>query len=92
MKRATPSLAFYAPYPGSALGHQLIAEGKNLIIGNHERNPRDEKVAGVDYSFYRELFDGKYDEWINEELDPEDQQREISMAGGGRLSDLLQKA
>ena len=92
MKRATPSLAFYAPYPGSALGHQLIAEGKNLIIGNHERNPRDEKVAGVDYSFYRELFDGKHDEWIKEGLSPEDQQREINMPGGARLSDLLQKA
>ena len=92
MKRATPSLAFYAPYPGSALGHQLIAEGKNLIAGNHERNPRDEKVAGIDYNFYRELFDGKYDEWINEGLAPEDQQRGIPLAGGGRLSDLVQKA
>ena len=28
MKRGTPSIAFYAPYPGSALGHQLIAENK----------------------------------------------------------------
>jgi radical SAM superfamily enzyme YgiQ (UPF0313 family) len=92
MKRATPSLAFYAPYPGSALGHQLIAEGKNLIIGNHERNPRDEKVAGIDYNFYRELFDGKFDDWIKEGLDPEDRKREIELPGGARLSDLLQKA
>jgi len=24
-KRILPSISFYAPYPGSALGHQLIA-------------------------------------------------------------------
>ena len=85
-------MAFYAPYPGSALGHQIIAEGKNLIKGNHERNPRDEKVAGVDYDFYRDLLSGKYDEWINEGLDTEDQHREIRTAWGGRLIDILQKA
>ena len=28
MKRVLPSIAYYAPYPGSALGYQLIAEGK----------------------------------------------------------------
>ena len=27
-KRLMPSISFYAPYPGSALGNQLIAEGK----------------------------------------------------------------
>ena len=28
MKRVMPSIAYYAPYPGSALGYQLIAEGR----------------------------------------------------------------
>jgi len=27
-KRILPSISFYAPYPGSALGNQLIAEAR----------------------------------------------------------------
>jgi anaerobic magnesium-protoporphyrin IX monomethyl ester cyclase len=66
MKRVFPSIAFYAPYPGSALGNQLIAEGKSLMSkDNYHRYPDDEKVKGVDYQFYRELLAGKYDQEIN---------------------------
>ncbi len=68
-KRMLPSIAFYAPYPGSALGHQLIAEGKSLMTKeNYHRYPDDEKVKGVDYQFYRELLAGKYDDDVNKGL------------------------
>lgn len=69
MKRVLPSIAFYAPYPGSALGYQLIAEGKSLMTKeNYHRNPNDEKVKGVDYDFYRQLLRGKFDKEINRGL------------------------
>ena len=62
MRRAIPSIAFYAPYPGSALGHQLIAEGKRLMTSDcYHRFSSDEKVQGVDYDFYRALLRGAYD-------------------------------
>jgi radical SAM superfamily enzyme YgiQ (UPF0313 family) len=68
-KRTLPSIAFYAPYPGSALGHQLIAEGKSLMTKeNYHRYPDAEKVKGVDYQFYRELLAGKYDYAVNKGL------------------------
>jgi len=69
MKRVYPSIAYYAPYPGSALGNQLIAEGKSRMTkDNYHRFPDDEKVIGVDYQFYRELLAGKYDALINQGL------------------------
>ena len=69
MKRVFPSIAFYAPYPGSALGNQLIAEGKSMMTkDNYHRYPDDEKVKGVDYQFYRELLAGKFDAEINNGL------------------------
>jgi radical SAM superfamily enzyme YgiQ (UPF0313 family) len=72
MKRVFPSIAFYAPYPGSALGNQLIAEGKSLMSkDNYHRFPDDEKVKGVDYQFYRDLLAGKYDAEINRGLEDE---------------------
>jgi len=68
-KRILPSISFYAPYPGSALGHQLIAEGKSLMTKeNYHRFPDDEKVKGIDYQFYRELLVGKYDAEVNKGL------------------------
>ncbi len=68
-KRIMPSIAFYAPYPGSALGNQLIAEGKSLMTKeNYHRFPDDEKVKGIDYQFYRELLAGRYDDEINRGL------------------------
>ena len=66
MKRLFPSISYYAPYPGSALGFQLIAEGKSLMSkDNYHRFPDDEKVKGVDYKFYRDLLAGKYDDEVN---------------------------
>ncbi len=77
MRYVYPSIAFYAPYPGSALGHQLIAEGKSLMTKeNYHRFPDDEKVKGIDYQFYRELLAGQYDEEINQGLiDPATRQK-----------------
>ncbi|MEM7131726.1 MAG: radical SAM protein [Chloroflexota bacterium] len=70
MRRVFPSIAYYAPYPGSALGNQLIAEGKSLMSkDNYHRFPDDEKVVGVNYQFYRELLAGKYDDEINRGMD-----------------------
>ncbi|NJN81710.1 MAG: B12-binding domain-containing radical SAM protein [Caldilineaceae bacterium] len=82
MKRVFPSIAYYAPYPGSALGNQLIAEGKSLMSkDNYHRYPDDEKVKGVDYQFYRELLAGRYDDEINRGL-----------SGNGYGSDLYEGA
>ena len=70
MRYVFPSISYYAPYPGSALGHQLIAEGKSLMSkDNYHRFPDDEKVKGIDYQFYRELLAGTYEEEINRGLD-----------------------
>jgi radical SAM superfamily enzyme YgiQ (UPF0313 family) len=64
-KRMMPSMSFYAPYPGSALGNQLIAEGKSLMNrDNYHRFPGDEKLKGIDYAFYNEMLAGKYNEEI----------------------------
>jgi radical SAM superfamily enzyme YgiQ (UPF0313 family) len=87
MRRALPSIAFYAPYPGSALGHQLIAEGKSLMSkDNYHRFPDDEKVKGIDYQFYRELLAGKYDGEINRQLPA------LARQKSGVYSDALIKA
>lgn len=67
MKRVLPSISLYSPYPGSALGYQLIAEGKSLMTDeNYHRYPGDEKLSGIDYEFYRDLQNGRYDSEINE--------------------------
>lgn len=76
MKRVFPSISYYAPYPGSALGFQLIAEGKSLMSkDNYHRFPDDEKVKGVNYQFYRELLAGQYDTEVNEGLSQSERQR-----------------
>jgi len=80
-KRILPSIAFYAPYPGSALGHQLIAEGKSLMTKeNYHRFPDDEKVKGIDYQFYRDLLAGRYDDEVNKGLAQVRQERKNYMA------------
>ena len=87
MKRVMPSISFYAPYPGSALGNQLIAEGRSLMsIDNYHRFPDDEKVKGIDYQFYRDLLAGKYDAEINRGLSTADQAKD------GAYADVLTKA
>ncbi len=69
MRWVMPSIAYYAPYPGSALGYQLIAEGKSLMSKeNYHRYPNDEKVKGIDYQFYNELLAGTYDNEVNRGL------------------------
>jgi len=79
-KRIMPSISFYAPYPGSALGNQLIAEGKSKMTKeNYHRFPDDEKVVGVDYQFYRELLAGKYDAEVNRGLAQVRQERQNYM-------------
>jgi anaerobic magnesium-protoporphyrin IX monomethyl ester cyclase len=80
-KRILPSISFYAPYPGSALGHQLIAEGKSLMTKeNYHRFPDDEKVKGIDYAFYRELLAGRYDDEVSKGLAQIRQERKDYMA------------
>ncbi|HLF28427.1 MAG TPA: radical SAM protein [Anaerolineae bacterium] len=80
-KRILPSISFYAPYPGSALGNQLIAEGKSLMTKeNYHRFPDDEKVKGVDYRFYRELLAGQYDDEVNRGLVQVRQERKNYLA------------
>ena len=80
-KRILPSISFYAPYPGSALGNQLIAEGKSKMTKeNYHRFPDDEKVQGIDYAFYRELLAGKYDDEVNQGLAQIRQERKIIRA------------
>ena len=87
MRWVFPSISYYAPYPGSALGYQLIAEGKSLMSkDNYHRFPGDEKVKGVDYQFYRELLAGKYDYEINQGLD------EAGRSKSGVYQDALVKA
>ncbi|MFW5941038.1 MAG: B12-binding domain-containing radical SAM protein [Chloroflexota bacterium] len=87
MKRVFPSISFYAPYPGSALGNQLIAEGKSLMSkDNYHRFPDDEKVVGVDYGFYRDLLAGKYDDEVNRGLETYQKRR------SGDFSEALIKA
>jgi len=87
MKYVFPSISYYAPYPGSALDYQLIAEGKSLMSkDNYHRYPDDEKVKGVNYQFYRELLAGKYDGEINRGLD------EYARSKSGVFAEALVKA
>ncbi len=87
MRRVMPSISFYAPYPGSALGNQLIAEGKSLMSKeNYHRFPDDEKLKGIDYKFYRDLLAGQYDDEVNKGLP------ELMKQRSGVLADALAKA
>jgi anaerobic magnesium-protoporphyrin IX monomethyl ester cyclase len=87
MRWVMPSIAYYAPYPGSALGYQLIAEGKSLMTKeNYHRYPNDEKVKGIDYQFYNDLLAGVYDNEVNQGLS-------ASLWGkSGKYQDALVKA
>jgi hypothetical protein len=68
MKRKWIAPAYYAPYAGAVLGHQLIAEGKSLMGNRHLRYPGMENVKGVDYQFYADLHAGKYEAEIASKL------------------------
>ncbi len=77
MRRVMPSISFYAPYPGSALGHQLIAEGRSMMTtDNYHRFPDDEKVKGIDYQFYRDLLAGKYEHEVQQGMVKPSQSKE----------------
>lgn len=66
-KRLIPSIAYYAPFPGSVLGEQIIAEGKSLMEeGDNQRYAGQPKVKGVDYSFYDQLLAGRFNKAIAE--------------------------
>lgn len=57
INRAKPSVSYFAPYPGSILGYQMIAEGKSLMaLADYHRYPGRETVRGIDYRFYDELL------------------------------------
>ena len=59
IRHPLPSFAYYAPYPGSALGYQIIAEGKSLMAkGDHMRYAGNHYVSGVDYSFFEAAVRG----------------------------------
>ena len=68
MKYAMHPIAAFAPYPGSALGNQLIAEGKSLLGENYHRYYGEEKVKGVDYDFYKKLQAGYFEYEIMSKL------------------------
>jgi len=69
MKYAIYPVASFAPYPGSALGNQLIAEGKSLMTTeNYHRFPGERKMIGIDYDFYDDLAKGKYNDEIFSKL------------------------
>jgi len=66
MKNPIPTLAYYAPFAGSVLGNQLIAEGKSLMEpDDHQRYAGQPKVKGVDYRFYDDLMSGRYDREVD---------------------------
>jgi anaerobic magnesium-protoporphyrin IX monomethyl ester cyclase len=79
MRRVMPSITFYAPYPGSALGYQLIAEGRSLMSKeNYHRFPGEEKLKDVDYGFYKDLLKGRYDAEVNRGLAADEAAREAA--------------
>lgn len=85
MHHAFPSVAFYTAYPGSALGFQVIAEGKDQKH-LHQRDARSEPIRGIDYDFYTALLRGEYEDEINKGLAPEDQRRVLMSHSGESVS------
>lgn len=70
IKRPLLSYSHYAPYPGGALGYQLIAEGKSLL-GNGElnRNPNSNKTLDVDYDMVNKAMRGGYNAEALKDMD-----------------------
>src|SRR5262249_33449115 len=88
MRHVLPSISFYAPYPGSALGYQLMVEGRSRMTSdNYHRYPSEEKLAGVDYRFYRDLLAGRYDREVEASgwPDPRDSGRGNSFSAPHRF-------
>jgi radical SAM superfamily enzyme YgiQ (UPF0313 family) len=60
IKRPLVSYSLYAPYPGGALGYQLIAEGKSLLnVDQLNRDPNGDKTVGVDYNVINKAMRGE---------------------------------
>ncbi|HYV38035.1 MAG TPA: radical SAM protein, partial [Gemmataceae bacterium] len=81
MRRKIVQCAHYSPYPGSILGHQLIAEHRSLMSKeNYHRYAGQEKVQGIDYPFYADLVKGKFnDEVLSKQWEPVRQATEASL-------------
>jgi radical SAM superfamily enzyme YgiQ (UPF0313 family) len=60
LKRGIPSFAWFTPSRGNALGEEIRAAGRALN-NDSVRFPGRAKVAGVDYQFYVDLMNGRYD-------------------------------
>lgn len=59
MKYARFTTSFFAAYPGSALGNQVIAENKSLLKDNeYNRYVETKGVKNINYGFYRNLTSG----------------------------------
>lgn len=62
IKRCLPSISWFTAYPGSTLGDRMIAEGRSLDVHKrYLRFPNEAKILGIDYQFYVDLFNGRYD-------------------------------
>jgi len=86
IKRPMVSPSLYAPYPGGALGYQLIAEGKSLLdTDTMDRNPDRAKAKGVDYDFIRACWRGEHaaavaqrrEHWLAARLDAQGGVRQL---------------
>lgn len=70
IKRPLLSYSHYAPYPGGALGYQLIAEGKSLLTtGQLNRTPNSNKTTCVDYDIVNKAMQGYYDIDARKDMD-----------------------
>lgn len=84
MKYRELSTSFYAPYPGSLLGYQLIAEGKSLMgQADYHRYPGVEKVRGVDYDFFDRLQAGEYEREITAGLPDYIRRQQVTLSTEG---------
>ncbi len=62
VKRMLPSISLFTPYPGNTLGDDIIAKGLSLDSPKiYDRYPNKAKMKGIDYQFYEDLLNGKYD-------------------------------
>ncbi len=90
MHRVFPSVAYYTAYSGTALGFQIIAEGKDQK-NQHVRDAMSKPIKGIDYEFYRELLSGTYAQEVNQGLAVEDQERVIITHSGQPLETVFGK-
>lgn len=69
IKRPLLSNSLFSPYPGGALGNQIIAEGQSLLNeANNNRDPNADKMVGIDYAFVKQAMTGKLDQLVSKSL------------------------